>query len=420
MKKLAALLACLLSASSLFAAITQVQSVISRTGADGKSDLVGAPTATVIGDRIARAAVGNIELLLLAVPVGDKEDGLRIHARLIEKSGGKTTRVELPPVVVLNSQSATTKADGYQVEFSTRTQEPPSLSINFPGGTLGDFSNSLPKDGAIIFNLVGEKADLATEIPSFSLRPVSIDELVGFLNKVLAPRSLSIVAAPSTVVDFTGRRTVYLLQRTVDPEANLAASALRLRTYQLENFLTEKQSVDAITDTIRTAWAMMPDTKPENLNMKFHPGTNLLLVTGSADAIRTVETVIGKLVPQTRLMPNPAESATRLQIVADEVRTRRALRQAGALGTGEAPSAALDRVEQAIAEARQAAPSVMPPTATATPEAAQPPESFEASKARLDRVAAEVQARRLAREQLSSPPAPQPQPPPSDAPANSK
>ena len=327
MKKIAALFACFLAAClPLSAAIVRVQTVISRVAGDGKTDLLGAPSVTTIGGRVARTPLNNLELILVAVPAGDKHDGFRIHARLLDKPGGKSSRVDFAPVTVIKGQPALVEADGFRIELSARIDEPPSLTINFAGGTLGDLLASLPKDGADFFNLEGEKTDLATQIPPLSYPDTPAEELSVLLNKIVSSRQLSITAAPSSPFDITGRRSVYLLQRIIDPEANLAPGARGSRSYPMANYLTEKQTIDAVTDAIRTAWAMIPNTKPEDLNLKFHPNTDLLLVAGSAAATRVAETVIAGLTPRYASPANLPEIAGRLNRVAKEVRARRALR----------------------------------------------------------------------------------------------
>jgi hypothetical protein len=412
MKKLLALVACaLLASTSLSAALLRVQTVISRFADDGKTDLLGAPSVILFNERPVRAPLENMDLIMLSS--GNLESGLRLNARLLKKLGdGKIQRVEIPTTTLEAGKPVIVRAEEFQLEFTASLEEPASLNVEFPGGTISELLASLPKNKALPFNLVGEKEDLATQLPPLSLASVTPETLFSAINKFLHPRGLGISQTRASNYEPFGRSTVYILERIVRPEAGLSPTAARFRSYPLHDYLTETQTIDAITDAMREAWQMMPNAKSDALVLKFHPGTQLLLVSAPPEAIGVVESIISKLPSKTRIntMPlsTPGDEARRLDMVAEEVRTRRALRQAAT--STDSSANPLDRVEQVIADNEQRraerAASSAPPSAT---KSAETPEEREK---RLEQVRAEVERRRAARPvtpKIAPPPTPEPE-----------
>jgi hypothetical protein len=397
MKKLIAIVACALLASSpLSAALLRVQTVISRFADDGKTDLLGAPSVILHSERPARASIESVDLIMLGS--GNLESGLRLNARLLKKIGdGKIQRIEVPTTTLEAGKPVIVRAGEFQLEFTASLEELAGMNVEFPGGTLSELLASLPKNKPATFNVIGEKEDMATQLPPISLYVVTPDVLFAALNKILNPRGLAISQSRAGNYDQFGRGMVYVLERIVRPEAGLSPTAPRFRSYPLHDYLTETQTIDAITDAMREAWQMMPNAKPDALVLKFHPGTQLLLVSAPPEAIGVVESIISKLPSKARInmmpMANPADEARRLDLVAEEVRTRRALRQA-ATSTGSSANP-LDRVEQIIADSEQrraertaARPPTAPAKSTETPA--------EREK-RLEEIRAEVERRRASR-----------------------
>jgi hypothetical protein len=419
MKKLLAILACaLLTSSSLSAALLRVQTVVSRFADDGKTDLVGAPSVILFNERPARVSLENMDLIMLGT--GSIENGLRINARLLKKLGdGKIQRVEVPTTTLELDKPVLVRAEEFQLEFTASLEESSALNVDFPGGPLSELLASMPKNKSVAFNLVGEKEDLATTLPPLSLSFVSPETLVATLNRILNPRGLSISQSRAGNYDPYGRGVVYVLQRAVNPDAGLSPDAPRFRSYPLHDYLTEKQTIDVITDVLRSAWQMLPNAKPEALVLKFHPGTELLLVSGPQEAISVVETVLRKLPATVRVgIGSPADEARRLDQVAEEVRRRRELRQAAT--STDTSGDPLDKIEQFIAdtERRRAErtagkPVEKVPAKTTPPEVPQQPqktadsESAEASKKQLNAISEEIEARRALRKSATETPPPE-------------
>ncbi|ATC65445.1 hypothetical protein CMV30_16660 [Nibricoccus aquaticus] len=395
-------------AAPLSAQIIRIQTVVSRYIEEDKTELIGARTVTALGTP-ATVTFKNVAVALLASADAD-EKSIRINTRLAEKlPDGTTRRHEADSIAIPVGHTQLIRLGDYKLELTPSIAEPLGFTINFPGGTIAQFLAQLPENrGRMAFNLVGEKADLQTEIPPLNLKVSSPGTLVLALNAVLNPKGLAIGQSQSGVTDFSGRDSVYVLQKISEPDATASPASPRLRSYDLSDYLDEKTTVDQITQAIRSAWELRPDNKPEDLRIKFHPGTSLLLVNGPDSAIKTADIVLGSMRSKTR-GTNAAFEAGRLESVAEEVRRRRELRQAAA--TPNDPEVVLLPEFGTFA--------TPPPAAPARPATAAPLMSPEEIQKATD----EVRARRDARQKLKpqpSPSTPSPSTPPPPEPPASK
>jgi hypothetical protein len=220
--------------------------------------------------------------------------------------------------VVLCSAAESPKADD-------QGQTPWIFNVDFPGGSLDQLIKSISSANAAIFNVVGEKADLATTIPGFSLRNADSESLANALNQLIAPRGLNISRAQGP--SFVGPRgpasgpansSIYVLSR------RSAIDRPAFDSFQLAPFL-EKQTIDDIVTAIRTLWELNPANRPEALQLKFHPPTKLLLVSGTPEAIAVASKVISRLegapgAPGTIVThsapPTPTEEQRRIEAAA--------------------------------------------------------------------------------------------------------
>ena len=194
------------------------------------------------------------------------------------------------------------------------------FTVDFPGGTVTDLLAAIAKTGAA-FNVVGEKADLMTEIPPFSVRNVTPEILAPALNQLFSPRGL-FLGNTSNYGD-----QIYLLTKKRPDQPSRTSF---FNSYQLTPYL-EQQSIDDIVDAIQTAWALDPANKVASPQLKYHPATSILLVYGSPEAIGTAQQVISSLKRRPEAAadsaPSSAGERTRQQKVSDEVQRRRELRQ---------------------------------------------------------------------------------------------
>lgn len=179
------------------------------------------------------------------------------------------------------------------------------ISVDFPGGSVAQLVAAVNKPDGHAFNLLGETEDLATRLPAFSVRNVNPSAFAMALRQLLEPRGITVM--PEGPDLFVLRKVATMVRR--EPVA--------FESFQLSPYL-DKQSVEDIVSAMRTAWELNPANKPEELQLKFHPATRLLLASGSADAIRVASKVLSTLSRTPEKLSNAEQEL--LQSISDQIR----------------------------------------------------------------------------------------------------
>jgi hypothetical protein len=177
---------------------------------------------------------------------------------------------------------------------------PKLLNVDFPGGPMTALLAAINKDGGG-FNVVGEKSDLAIELPALSLRNADAASLANALGGLLQQRGYFLGGSGRNL---PGQNPVFVLRKLALHEID-QRNVGEFQSFQLAPYL-DLQSVDDIVSAIRAAWELDPSNKPEQLRIKFHPSTGILLVSGPRMGIHTVQTVLGQLrrAPDQNQKPN--------------------------------------------------------------------------------------------------------------------
>ncbi|CAN5606973.1 hypothetical protein BH18VER1_BH18VER1_21820 [soil metagenome] len=160
------------------------------------------------------------------------------------------------------------------------------LTIDFPGGSIAQLVAKVSESGATPFNVIGEKADLATQLPPFSVRNAELTAVASALGRMLARHGFMLMAATPD------ENTVY----TVNKSASVEVGPKAFKSFQMAPYL-QSQPIDAIVDAIRVAWQLDAAHDPKALELKYHPATTLLLASGSSEAVALVGTVISSMKP---------------------------------------------------------------------------------------------------------------------------
>jgi len=173
------------------------------------------------------------------------------------------------------------------------------VDLDFPGGTVSEFVTALRKVNSS-FSVIGEKGDMETVLPSFSVRRAEPNQLAAALNSLLQVRGI--------MLNGYSVNGPYALLRV---PAGQRMQGLGFSTFQLAPFLGEQSEKD-IVDAIRSAWLLDPEHRPDQLRMQYHPATTLLLVSGNPDAQAVASQVVANLKrhsPEKPPTPTPAPPA---------------------------------------------------------------------------------------------------------------
>jgi hypothetical protein len=125
----------------------------------------------------------------------------------------------------------------------------------------------------------------------------------GHWGKIRCHRSRSLVKDRGLTLR-PSSPSLYTLQKN-----DVNAQPTGFRSFQIEAYL-QKQSVDDIVAAMRRGWQMDSSHKSDSLQIKYHPPTNLLLVSGTPAALAVAERVIDSLNPLTTNKAKPDSTPT--------------------------------------------------------------------------------------------------------------
>ncbi len=164
------------------------------------------------------------------------------------------------------------------------------IALDFAGGTLADLSIALGKLGDNACTIVGEKAHMETPIPPLSYRNATHAAIFNSLTVLIQPKGFKL-SKSGTIA------TVYADQK---PQQKKAESTPRLRTYSfpLGSLLSESLKYEDIRDTIRNAWDANPENNAEDLILRYHEKTQILIVVGPNQALEMAERILRTFPPK--------------------------------------------------------------------------------------------------------------------------
>jgi len=146
------------------------------------------------------------------------------------------------------------------------TKHPAVISIDFPGGPVSQFTAAWANADNRM-NIIADQVDLSSTLPAFSLRNTYSEEISQVLRILLRERGIELTqVGPETDILTKFRPEQHFNNR-------------QFESVNLSPFL-DSLTVDAIVDAIRTACAMDPNLGADALQLKYHPATKLLLVSG--------------------------------------------------------------------------------------------------------------------------------------------
>ncbi len=172
------------------------------------------------------------------------------------------------------------------------------VTIKSSGGPLSALLVETSRDNDHSLSVInaGQPGDLDTPLPPFELRNANWGSVLGVLGNLLEARGLSLkLAGSDTPNPSDSKNVVCVLRRNGPPPEAKGPPPTTFESFQLSEFIDSKQTVDVIVDAIRSAWALDPSHDPATLQVKFHPQTKLLFVSGPGSAITIARQVIAGL-----------------------------------------------------------------------------------------------------------------------------
>lgn len=172
------------------------------------------------------------------------------------------------------------------------------LSIVSHGGSLREFISAASASEDVSLTLInaGDPADMETQLPAFNLRNANWGTVIEVLANFLATRGLQLKhAGGDNPNPNEARSVVCVLRRTESSRPEKQPPPAQFKSFQLGEYLSKTLSIDDVVDAIRTAWKMDPTRIDGDLQIKFHPATKLLFVSGPEPAATIASQVIDGL-----------------------------------------------------------------------------------------------------------------------------
>lgn len=179
-------------------------------------------------------------------------------------------------------------------------KNPPALlTIRSGGGPLSAFLAAASKDRERTINLInaGDAADLETQLPPFVLRNVTWATVLNVLDNFLQPRGLRLNFVGGDHPDLNlAKSVVCVLRRNENSPGAFQSSQTTFESLQLSELIHGEQTIETIVDLIEAAWRFQSGKRDlAGLRMQFHPGSNILLISGPGPAIGVAKQVIASL-----------------------------------------------------------------------------------------------------------------------------
>jgi hypothetical protein len=165
----------------------------------------------------------------------------------------------------------------------------PLVNVDFPGGPASMLLAGINQDKNSGLNVIGEKSDLAVELPPFAIRNTDGHSLARALDNFLRQRGYTLQGGGTQNLDVS---PVFVLRKLTAHETGPGGAMFQ--PFQLSAHL-EQQSVDDIIGAIRAAWELDPANAPNALRLKFHPATGILLVSGPNHGIQLVGSILSQI-----------------------------------------------------------------------------------------------------------------------------
>jgi hypothetical protein len=194
------------------------------------------------------------------------------------------------------------------------------IALDFPGGSCAQLVDAVAKASTGTFNIIGQPDDMKVPcLPPFSVRNADPGSLMEALNTSLQPRSLILERPYRDGYPVEGTYTLRRMEPNPVPRSansrNSNDRSSNFQSFQLSPYLGAL-SVDDIVDAIRAAWTLDPTHEANSIQIKYHPATKMLFVSGPPESTMIVTRVIGLLIP--------TKSAQQMEI--EEMQRRRSLR----------------------------------------------------------------------------------------------
>jgi hypothetical protein len=278
---------------------------------DGSVDLLASPTLITQSGQEASLSMGAFGIVLHSSI--DEQNNITTSIELsINGSDGKPAeKIKLPLVKNRPGALSTINVAGApSVEIRATLVDPKGISVDFAGGTLAQLLAAIDESNSEAFNLIASNEALGLPIPQFSLRNVSPHNLALALNQIVE----------GYTVDFPRGEREREGQPVFTIRSNLTSNSAsksekpkgeQFRSYAINRAVLNQIPVDQVIEAINAAWKLDSAHRAEDLTLKYHATTGILLVSSrDGNALQTTNQVIDSLREQAEFLQHLATKPT--------------------------------------------------------------------------------------------------------------
>ncbi len=193
------------------------------------------------------------------------------------------------PAEVTKPVEGNTGGNGEGRQVSTR------VTIDFPGGTLGDLRNYLPKAPNQPFNLIVGEDAASIPLPAFSVRDADSSGLARALNHQVFRHGFTIEACDYVPNGGSGAPS-YVTYR--DPQKQpYDMSANEFLSVEID-----PKNAPRLAEAVQSAWQVRYQVDKVPATLRYHAETRQLFVSGWPSALRVFDDVL-KTLPKEESAP---------------------------------------------------------------------------------------------------------------------
>ena len=189
-------------------------------------------------------------------------------------------RIAEQPAEVTKSVEGNTSGNGEGRQVSTR------VTIDFPGGTLGDLRNYLPKAPNEPFNLIVGEDELSIPLPAFSVRDADSTQLARALSHQLYRYGIMIQACDFVPGASSGAPS-YVTYR--DPQNQPYDTSSNTQFVSVE---LDPKDAPRLAAAVQSAWQVRYQVDKVPATLRYHAETRQLFVSGRSSALDVFNDVL--------------------------------------------------------------------------------------------------------------------------------
>jgi hypothetical protein len=275
-----------------------------RQLADAIEKSMGKPVNVIIPDEYANTKLPPIKVSDVTLP--------QLFQSLLEGSFKRSLTGGVKSSYGFKTADGARQTDTAIWTFFVNTLGLTTFDIDFPGGTPKELVAAIQKATGKSLNVIVPPEFADTQLPALKMNDVTVNQLFHALESASAKvEAYNSYMGPGGFGSYQQKVTGYGFKTDgeitddsiwyfhVDKVPAMAKEPPQKvsRFYALAPYLENGLKVDDITTAVETAWKMLGEKSPPEIS--FHKDTKLLIAVGDPEKLKTIDSVLQALKPDT-------------------------------------------------------------------------------------------------------------------------